>query len=395
MLHVDDDSALLDLTETMLEREHGNIDVRTETTAADALSSLDDGANVDCVVSDYDMPGMDGLTFLAAVQERQPKLPFILFTGKGSEEIASRAISAGVTEYLQKGGGTDRYVVLANRIENAVAKRRAERQRRASRDRYRALVEHSSDLVTVLDTDGDFQFISSASSTILGYGPEELDGTSAFEYVHPEDQNTVADAFYEAIDDADLTPTVEYRFQHGDGTWHILESKGRNRLDDPAIDGFVVNTRDVTEQRQTERELAAERDLFDAALDSLPFTFYMSHLDGSPMRWNREFEEITGYTTEEIREREVDDFFDDEDLERVANVIERVHDGETVVYDAGVPTKSGTVLQRRITASLLTDRDDEPIGICGIGVDADADIDLDPVAYTEERENSEQPPSQD
>ncbi len=83
------------------------------------------GHTFDCVVSDYDMPERDGLDFLEALREDAPDLPFILFTGEGSEEVASDAISAGVTDYLQKEQGTGQYTVLANRIEHAVEERRA------------------------------------------------------------------------------------------------------------------------------------------------------------------------------------------------------------------------------------------------------------------------------
>jgi signal transduction histidine kinase len=72
----------------------------------------------DCVVSDYEMPGPDGIEFLERVRQEYGDLPFVLFTGKGTEEIASEAISAGVTDYLQKDTGTEQYSVLANRILN-------------------------------------------------------------------------------------------------------------------------------------------------------------------------------------------------------------------------------------------------------------------------------------
>ncbi|WP_340102307.1 response regulator [Salinibaculum salinum] len=87
-----------------LVREDDRFAVHTETSPGDALVLLrEDILDIDCIVSDYDMPGMNGIEFLEAVREECPDLPFILYTGKGSEEITSETISAGVTDYLQKG----------------------------------------------------------------------------------------------------------------------------------------------------------------------------------------------------------------------------------------------------------------------------------------------------
>ncbi|MFC7249640.1 response regulator [Halomicroarcula sp. GCM10025324] len=119
ILHVDDDPELADLAGTLLEREDDQFRVDTAGSASEGLEHLEQHP-VDCVVSDYDMPGRNGIDFLDAVRELDADLPFILFTGKGSEEVASEAISAGVTDYLQKESGTSQYAVLANRIGNAV-----------------------------------------------------------------------------------------------------------------------------------------------------------------------------------------------------------------------------------------------------------------------------------
>ena len=157
VLHVDDEPAIADLTAECLEREDDRLAVETATSVSDGLDFLADG-DYDCIVSDFDMPGQDGIDFLKAVRERHPNLPFILYTGKGTEEIASEAISAGVTDYLQKESSTGQYTVLANRIANSVAQARASQRiehTRERQERYReALVELSMDEAV---TTGDFE----------------------------------------------------------------------------------------------------------------------------------------------------------------------------------------------------------------------------------------------
>jgi PAS domain S-box-containing protein len=133
VLHVDDEPNAADLAATVLEREREDLEVSTATSASEGLDRLAEstaatGVAIDCIVSDYDMPGMDGLEFLEAVREEHPNVPFVLFTGRGSEEIASEAIGAGVTEYLPKGTDSSQYELLAHRITNAVETRRAERR---------------------------------------------------------------------------------------------------------------------------------------------------------------------------------------------------------------------------------------------------------------------------
>ena len=103
VLHVDDDPSVLDLAEAYFERELESVSVTGMTDPEAALERID-GESFDCLVSDYDMPGMNGLSFFEALREDHPKVPFVLYTGKGSEEIASRALNAGVTGYFQKGG---------------------------------------------------------------------------------------------------------------------------------------------------------------------------------------------------------------------------------------------------------------------------------------------------
>ncbi|MDZ7850286.1 MAG: PAS domain S-box protein [Halodesulfurarchaeum sp.] len=137
VLLVDEDADFADMAATILEQNERFV-VVTASSAKEGRSHLDE-ADVDCIVSDYKMPEQNGIEFLEAVRENHPDLPFILFTGKGSEEVASEALSAGATDYLQKRAGTEQYDLLANRIRNAVDQYRST-ERTRDLERIRTLI---------------------------------------------------------------------------------------------------------------------------------------------------------------------------------------------------------------------------------------------------------------
>ncbi|WP_255359038.1 response regulator [Haladaptatus sp. R4] len=189
VLHVDDDPDVLDLAATSLEGKSNQLRLRTASSGDDALSILREGG-IDCVVSEYEIPDTTGLSLLESVREEFPDLPFILFTDTGSETIASRAISAGVTDYLQKGISTDGYAILANRIESVVHSARTERALQESEERYRTVVEGSHDAVYIYQDDR-FAFVNERACEITGYTDDELRGMDVWSLLHPDDHDRV------------------------------------------------------------------------------------------------------------------------------------------------------------------------------------------------------------
>jgi CheY-like chemotaxis protein len=123
VLVVDDDPDLVELVQHVVGEKHPDIEVETATSAPDAFATLN-ARSIDCVVSDYWMPAIDGLDLLRAIREEFPTLPFILFTNKGSEAVASQAIANDVTAYVPKGTGTEQYDRLVQQIRLAVDRTR-------------------------------------------------------------------------------------------------------------------------------------------------------------------------------------------------------------------------------------------------------------------------------
>ena len=119
VLVVDEDTDMLDLTETFLKRESNQIDVTTENHPPTAAERVERG-EFDCIVSDLRMPEMDGIELCERVSEQRPDLPFFLFTAAERTDIETKPGSDELTGVVQKGTGTDHYTDLADRIERVV-----------------------------------------------------------------------------------------------------------------------------------------------------------------------------------------------------------------------------------------------------------------------------------
>ncbi|MFC7249537.1 response regulator [Halomicroarcula sp. GCM10025324] len=180
ILHVDDDADLRDLVKLQLEREENAIEctVRTEGCPQQALDLIRDPETAfDCVISDYNMPAMNGIEFLRAVRDSHPELPVLLFSGEETADIAAEIVEAGLTDYLRKGYGLDQYTMLIRRVSHAVE----------SDGAFDSEMETELDGVGVVGRDEHFDDVDDTYASMYGYSADELTGKHWTE-LHPDEE---------------------------------------------------------------------------------------------------------------------------------------------------------------------------------------------------------------
>ena len=244
VLVVDDSEFFASLTADQLETKHG-MAARTTSNPETALDEVDT-LDVDVIVSDYDMPEMDGLSFYERVAETAPDMPFILLTGRTDGDIASEAISAGIDDYLQKEAVAERndFEVLANRIENVVSQRKA-------RQKYELVVDNTPGGIAQVRRDGTIMAANETVAESFDTESSALVGSPVEEVLPAE----IANRWLAYGDDA-LTSGERVSFESSyDGrhfhTFAVPVGVGGE------TDTFQIISRDITSRVEYEQELRA------------------------------------------------------------------------------------------------------------------------------------------
>jgi PAS domain S-box-containing protein len=341
VLHVDDEPNFAELVATFLERENDRFSVEAVSSAAEGLDRLAAEA-FDCVVSDYEMPRTDGIELLEAVREEYGDLPFILYTGKGSEEVASEAISAGVTDYLQKEAGTGQYAVLANRVENAVTQYRSRAALEASQRRLSLFIEQSPLGVIEYDENFDIVRLNPTGEEILGYSEAELRGHNWEAFV--------AEESYENVD------TVTDELAAASGGYHSVDENVRkdgerivceyhNRVvtdeDDNVVAVFSL-FRDVTERERRERRLRETTARLKALFEESPDMINSHDTEGNIIDPNPHLCEETGYDEAELTGMKVWDLDQSIAPEEAHSLWEGMERGERRKFEGIYRRKDGS-----------------------------------------------------
>lgn len=148
------------------------------------------------------------------------------------------------------------YGVARDITERKLAEKIIQKQRNqlaGSEKKFKALIQKSTDLIAVLNAEGEYKFVSDSTLSILGFPPEEFIGKNAFDFIHPEDREAVKASFAQ-VQNENQVEIPSFRFKDAKGNWKWLETTVTNQQDDPFVQGIVTNSRDVTVSRNLWRE---------------------------------------------------------------------------------------------------------------------------------------------
>lgn len=354
ILLVDDEPLLLNLACAFLEEDKDFI-VTPVASAEEALALLD-VSPYDVVVSDYQMPSMNGIEFLRAVRVGHPDLPFILFTGRGREGVVIEALNCGADFYIQKGGAAvAQFTELVSKIRHAVGRRRAEAALRESDERFRSVVENASEGIMMTDDECRVVLWNRAAEEIFGYRPDEVLGRPFHHYLLPEKtRRHVQDSLGEFrmkgvirrilsgrrftgpvvrkggevfVAECTLSP-VRYR-----GVWHS-----------------IAIIRDVTGREQATAALQESerqyRHLFEHSKDAI----IVRTNEGVILKVNSATCEMLGYPPEDLVGRRVTDFAADGIVERGRRAMQMVAEKGKGTFKTQWVRSDGQVIDVEITS---------------------------------------------
>ncbi len=316
VLYVDDEPELLELTKLYLERA-GDFVVDTCLSAIDAQKILA-SSQYDAVIADYQLPVMDGIELLQFVRAHYGDLPFIIFTGKGREEVVIQALDNGADFYVQKGGDPkSQFAELTGKIQKAVEVRNAVAAQKDSEQRMQDIISFLPDATLVIDAKGTVIAWNRAIEEMTGVPAGAMIGKGNYEYALPfyhkrrpillnlilRDDPVIANLYDSITRQGDKLISEKFvpHFNNGNGAYlwftasPLYDSHGN-------VVGAIESVRDITGQKQLERSLRASEVRYHNVFDSAAEAMIVIDRDtGRIFDANKAALRLYGYALDEFR----------------------------------------------------------------------------------------------
>ncbi len=320
----------------------------------------------DLVISDWSMPEFGALGALAVLKESGLDLPFIIVSGTVGEESAVEAMRAGAHDYVLK----DRLARLAPAVERELRECAGRAARARDEKRFRALIEHSADGVTLMSADGVTLYRSPAVWRLLGLPEGAEAGDRGFERIHPDDRPLAERARAELIASPGESRTLEVRVGRDDGSWRWVEVRTKNLLCDPAVNALVSNLRDVTERRDMLVQLRASEARYRRFIETTSEGVWMLDAEQRVTFANERVATFLGYDeAAQIVGLHINEFLEAEGRAAAAVRHERRRAGESEQIEACLRRRDGSPVWMLIDSTPLFDDEGRYEGVLAMGMD--------------------------
>ncbi len=298
------------------------------------------------ILSDYNLPQFSGRDALRLLKQQASRVPFILVTGSLTEEVAVECMKDGAHDYILKTSLTRLPSAVVNALEKTRTieeKIRAEAALHKSEEQYRLIAENTSDLISMIDVQGNYSYVSPSYREVLGYAPESLLGTSCFSLIHPDDKKTAENGALRSANDK-KPERVELRVRHHEGHWKVFEILGNWIFDfhGRPHQGILVS-RDITKRKEAEATLRESEERTRLILDNALDAVITINSSGLIMGWNPQAEVTFGWRVDEVLNHSLADLI----------IPQKFRDLHTDGLKRFLVTGHGSVLNKRIEITAL------------------------------------------
>jgi len=265
-----------------------------------------------CRVFGYSREELMGMNYRHYSDIETAKKVFLAYnevykTGKPLEEFswqikrkdgAIRHIEGSVSLQRDSSGKPTGFLGIANDVTD---RKIMEEKLRFDGQRFRALVEHSSDIIVLINREGIITYINPAVETTLGFKVKDRIGGRGIELIHPDDRKPLIDKFRTLYRDTNA-PIVrfEMRLRHKDGNWRTVEAVGSNLINNNVVEGIVVNYRDISERKRAEESIKKASSEWQATFDAVSDAICLLDVDQRIMRCNNTMSKMFGIPQEEL-----------------------------------------------------------------------------------------------
>jgi PAS domain S-box-containing protein len=364
VLHVDDDQTFLKVAKQCLDIQ-GGFEVDTACSVNEALEKLKK-TDYDAVVSDYQMPGKDGLRFLKELRQKGDKIPFIVFTGKGREEIAIEALNLGADGYFNKSGHPETVCgELAHGMRQVVGRRRAEQSFLKSEDKYRRLVETLREGIWVIDKDSRTTFVNPRMAEILGYDTEEMKGRHLFSFMD-ERGVEIAKRLLERRKQ-NIKEQHDFEFLRKDGTRVYATLETAPITDDNGnYIGALASVMDITERKRVEKALRESEERLRSIFENSSDQIFMLDRDCRFLSINQTAADLSRMSPQEMIGMSISGIFPETIAAQFLRNIKNVFDtGKSMFIDEKMVVK-GRELYNSTSLNPVRDDRGRVIAVTGI-----------------------------